>query len=212
MRLVDMSKPTDLAYRRQKAPLALAALGAVVGLSAFGVAPLFSLAIIAVAFVLVTRCIDAEEAFSAVDARLLVLIFSMLGVGKALQTSGAVEAIVGGAAPLLDGLPAFFVIWAVFLLTSVLTELVSNNAVAVTITPVAIALAAALGIDPRPLVITVMLAASASFSTPIGYQTNTLVYGPGGYKFTDFLWIGAPLNLLIGFLTAILVPLMWPLT
>ena len=212
MRLVDVSRPTDQPYRRQKAPFAIAALAGVVGLAALGVAPLFSLAVVAVAFVLITRCIDAEEAFASVDARLMVLIFSMLAVGKALQTSGAIETIVGGAAPLLQGLPPFFVIWAVFLLTSILTELVSNNAVAVTITPVAIALGAALGIDPRPLVITVMLAASASFSTPIGYQTNTLVYGPGGYKFTDFLWIGAPLNLLIGLLTSALVPLFWSLT
>jgi len=97
------------------------------------------------------------------------------------------------------------------LLTSVLTELVSNNAVAVVVTPIAIGLAHSLGIDPRPLVIAVMVAASASFATPIGYQTNTLVYGPGGYSFTDFMRIGIPLNIAIGMLASALIPWFWPL-
>jgi len=102
-------------------------------------------------------------------------------------------------------------IWGIYLLTSVLTELVSNNAVAVVVTPIAIGLATSLGVDPRPLVVAVMVAASASFATPIGYQTNTLVYGPGGYKFTDFMRIGIPLNLSIGVLASLLIPAFWPL-
>ena len=97
-----------------------------------------------------------------------------------------------------------------FLLTSLLTELVSNNAVAVIVTPVAIALAHDLGVDPRPLVVAVMVAASASFATPIGYQTNMLVYGPGGYSFSNFLRVGVPLNLSIGLLSAWLIPKLWP--
>ena len=92
-----------------------------------------------------------------------------------------------------------------------LTALVSNNAVAVVITPIAISLAAALGIDPRPLVVAVMIAASASFATPIGYQTNMLVYGPGGYKFTDFIKVGVPLNLSVGLLASALIPFFFPL-
>ena len=212
MRLVDVSKPAAQAYRRSKAPLAVLALASVVVLSALNLAPIFTLAIVAVAFVLVTRCIDAEEAFAAVDARLMVLIFSMLGVGSALQHSGAINLVTAGIAPILSGMPPFVVIWSIFLLTSVLTELVSNNAVAVAITPVAIALAASLGADPRPFVIAVMIAASASFSTPIGYQTNTLVYGPGGYQFTDFMRVGIPLNLSIGLLSSLLIPMFWPLS
>jgi len=96
-------------------------------------------------------------------------------------------------------------------MTSVLTEMVSNNAVAVVVTPIAIGLGSAMGIDPRPLVVAVMVAASASFATPIGYQTNTLVYGPGGYRFTDFLRIGVPLNLSVGLLASAIIPLIWPL-
>jgi di/tricarboxylate transporter len=108
-------------------------------------------------------------------------------------------------------LPPILIVWAIYLLTSVLTELVSNNAVAVVMTPIAIGLAQALGYDPRPLVVAVMFAASASFATPIGYQTNTMVYGPGGYRFTDFLKVGIPLNLSMGVLASALIPLFWPL-
>jgi len=135
----------------------------------------------------------------------------MLAVGAGLQHSGAMALIVHLMVPVLKTLPPFFVIWSIYLLTSILTELVSNNAVAVVITPIAIGLAAALGIDPRPLVVAVMVAASASFATPIGYQTNTLVYGPGGYKFTDFMRIGIPLNIMLGLLSSFLIPYFWPL-
>ncbi|MCF2870007.1 SLC13 family permease [Octadecabacter sp. G9-8] len=211
MDLVDVSHPSARAYRRAQAPIALAALVMIVGLAAFGVAPIFLLSILAVAIVLITRCIDADEAFSFVDGRLLTLIFSMLAIGAALQASGAVSLIVEGVAPALGMLPPFLIIWAVYLLTSVLTEMVSNNAVAVVVTPIAIGLAIELGYDPRPLVVAVMVAASASFATPIGYQTNTLVYGPGGYKFSDFLKVGVPLNLSIGILASAVIPYIWPL-
>jgi di/tricarboxylate transporter len=211
MDMVDVSKPSQRAYRRGHAPVALAALLGLVVLAAFGVAPILMLSILAVAIVLITRCIDAEEAFSFVEGRLLALIFAMLAIGAALDASGAVRLIAEGLAPVMAMLPAFLVVWAVYLLTSVLTELVSNNAVAVVVTPIAIGLADVLGVDARPLVVAVMVAASASFATPIGYQTNMLVYGPGGYRFTDFMRIGVPLNLSIGILASALIPVIWPL-
>jgi len=211
MDLVDVSHPSARAFRRGRAPLALAALAGIVILAALGVAPILALAVIAVAVVLLTRCIDADEAFSFIEGRLLALIFAMLAVGAALEASGAVRLIVDVMAPALMLLPGVFVIWAVYLLTSVLTELVSNNAVAVVVTPIAIGLADAMGVDARPLVVAVMVAASASFATPIGYQTNTLVYGPGGYRFTDFMKVGIPLNLSIGMLASAIIPLIWPL-
>ena len=211
MDLVDVTQPSARAYRRGHAPVALVALFGIVTLAAFGAAPIFLLSFAAVALVLLTRCIDADEAFSIVDGRLLSLIFSMLAIGAALESSGAVELIVGAVAPWIGLLPGPLIIWAIYLLTSVLTELVSNNAVAVVVTPIAIGLAAALGIDPRPLVVAVMVAASASFATPIGYQTNMLVYGPGGYRFTDFLKVGIPLNLSVGLLASFLIPFLWPL-
>lgn len=210
--LLDVSKPSARAYRRAHAPIAIAALFALVALAGFGVAPIFLLSVLAVAAVLLTRCIDADEAFSHVDGRLLSLIFAMLAIGVALEASGAVTLIVEALAPWMMGLPPFFVIWGIYLLTSVLTELVSNNAVAVVVTPIAIGLAAAMGMDSRPLVVAVMVAASASFATPIGYQTNMLVYGPGGYRFTDFMRAGIPLNLSIGLLASAVIPLIWSVT
>ncbi len=210
-RLVELSMPSERPYRRRHAPVVFSVLAGVVLLAAMGVASIFALAVIGVAIVLLTRCIDAEEAFGFVDGRLLVLIFAMLAIGTALQSSGAVRLIAESLAPYLMGLPAPLLIWGIYLLTSVMTELVSNNAVAVVVTPIAIGLATSLGVDPRPLVVAVMVAASASFATPIGYQTNTLVYGPGGYKFTDFMRIGIPLNLSIGVLASLLIPVFWPL-
>jgi len=211
MGLVDVTKPSGRAFRRAHAPIAVVTLLGIVGLAALGVAPIFLLSIIAVALIFLTRCIDAEEAFSFIDGRLLALIFSMLAIGAALEASGAVRLIVEAIAPGLGALPPFLIIWAIYLLTSVLTELVSNNAVAVVVTPIAIGLAEALSVDARPLVVAVMVAASASFATPIGYQTNMLVYGPGGYKFTDFMKIGIPLNLTVGLLASALIPFFWPL-
>jgi len=211
MEMVDVSHPSVRAYRRGHAPIAVVALVGIVALAGLGVAPILLLSVLAVALVLGSRCIDADEAFSFVDGRLLALIFAMLAIGAALESSGAVRLIVEAIAPGLSSLPPFLVIWAIYLLTSVLTELVSNNAVAVVVTPIAIGLAQAMGIDPRPLVVAVMIAASASFATPIGYQTNMLVYGPGGYKFTDFMRVGIPLNLTMGVLVSALIPLIWPL-
>jgi di/tricarboxylate transporter len=211
MDMVDVSHPTARAFRRGHAPIAIVSLLGIVVLAGLGVAPILALAVLAMAVVLLTRCIDADEAFSFVEGRLLSLIFAMLAIGAALEHTGAITLIVDAVAPSLSALPPFFIIWAIYLLTSVLTEMVSNNAVAVVVTPIAIGLAQAMGIDPRPLVVAVMIAASASFATPIGYQTNMLVYGPGGYRFTDFLRVGVPLNLSVGLLSAALIPFIWPL-
>jgi di/tricarboxylate transporter len=210
MNLGDVSAPSDRAYRRDKAPFAIAAILGIVVLAALGMAPILLLAIVAVAFVLLIGCIDADEAFSFVDGRLLTLIFAMLAIGAALDHTGAIEMVVGYAAPMLTVLPPVLLIWVVYFMTSVLTELVSNNAIAVLMAPIAIALGQAVGMDPRPLVVAVMVAASACFATPIGYQTNMLVYGPGGYKFTDFMRIGIPLNLSLGVIVCLCIPLIWP--
>ena len=212
LNLVDVAKPSARAYRRSHAPIALAALAGLVILAALGVAPILALAVIAVAVLLLTKCVDSDEAFSFVEGQLLALIFAMLAIGAALEASGAVTLIVEALAPYLMNLPPWAIVWAIYLLTSLLTELVSNNAVAVVVTPIAIGLAQVMGFDPRPLVVAVMVAASCAFATPIGYQTNTLVYGPGGYAFSDFLKVGVPLNLTVGMLASALIPLLWPLT
>ncbi|SFP16456.1 SLC13 family permease [Tranquillimonas alkanivorans] len=210
MELVDIARPAAQAFRRSKAPVAVGALGAVVVLAALNVAPILALAVLAVAVILLSRCVDADEAFSFVEGRLLALIFAMLAIGAALQETGAVELIVSGIEPFLADLPPVLVIFAIYVIASTLTELVSNNAVGVILTPIAIQIGVALGLDPRPLVVAVMFAASAAFSTPIGYQTNMMVYGPGGYRFTDYLKVGVPMNLLLGVTASLVIPLIWP--
>jgi len=209
MDMVDISHPTDRAYRRKHAPIVIAVLFGVVIMAALNVAPIQYLAFVGVGIVLLTRCIDGDEAIECVDGRLMALLFGMLGVGAGLEHSGAVEMIVTWIAPGMAGLSPFLLVFAVYALTSFMTEVVSNNAVAVILTPIVIGLAQGLGVDPKPLVITVMIGASASFATPIGYQTNTLVYGPGGYKFQDFLRFGVPLNVLSAIVVTIAVPLMY---
>nr|WP_111298753.1 SLC13 family permease [Paracoccus saliphilus] len=211
MDMVEVNAPSDRAYRRKHAPIVVATLVGVVVLSAFELAPILLLAFIGVAVVLGTRCIDADEALSFVDGRLMALIFAMLAVGAGLEKSGAVQLLVDGVAPWLASLPPWALVMAVYLLATTLTEVVTNNAVAVIVTPLAISLGASLGVDPRPLVVAVMMGASASFATPIGYQTNTLVYGPGGYRFTDFIKVGLPLNILMAIVASTLIPLIWPL-
>lgn len=209
--LVDLASPTGRPYRRDKAPIVLVALAGVVGLSAVGAVPIAAAAVIGVAVVLMTRCIDADEAFAQIDGRLLTLIFAMLAIGEALQNSGAADLIVSALAPLLVGLAPWLALWCVYLIASLMTELLSNAAVAVVVTPIAVSLAAAIGADPRPFVVAVMLAASLSFATPIGYQTNTMVFAPGGYRFTDFMRLGVPLNLGLGLLASLLIPMVWAL-
>ncbi len=209
--LVSISRASGRAYRRRRAPLALLGLVLVVGLAALDVAPIAILALLAVAGILLCRCIDNDEAWGSIDAGILVLIFSMLIVGQGLQETGTVAFVVAWAAPWLEGLPPIALLAALYALTSILTETVTNNAVAVVVTPIAVALAQETGIDPRPLVVGVMMGASASFATPVGYQTNTLVYGAGDYRFSDFLKIGLPMNIIVGVVAVLVIPLVFPL-
>jgi di/tricarboxylate transporter len=139
----------------------------------------------------------------------MALLFGMLGVGAGLEHSGAVERIVEIIAPYMAGMAPWMLVFVIYALTSFLTEVVSNNAVAVIVTPIVIHLAQTLGVDPRPLLMVVMIGASASFATPIGYQTNTLVYGPGGYSFMDFIRFGVPLNVISAIVCTIFVPLLY---
>jgi di/tricarboxylate transporter len=196
-------------FRREKAILAIGTLAAVVFLSAVGFMPIAGLGIIGVAFLLAMRGIDAADAWDALSGELFVLIFAMLMVGKGLENTGAAELVVATALPLLAGQPLIVVVLVLYALASVLTEAVSNNAVAVILTPIAISTAAQLGVDARPLLVAVMFGASASFATPIGYQTNTIVYTAGNYRFSDFVRIGVPMNVLVGLSTCLAIAFMF---
>ena len=198
VQLTHVSESAIRSFRRDKAPLALATLAAVVIGAALLGFPIEAMAIMGVAFVLMTRCLEPDEAWSSLDGSTLVLIFGMLAFGKGLDNAGTIALIVEWLRPLLDSGSPLLLLFIVYAITSTLTEAVTNNAVAVIMTPLAIGLAQAAGIDPRPLVVAVMFGASASFATPIGYQTNTLVYGAANYRFADFVKIGVPMNIVVG--------------
>lgn len=209
--LVNIAEPSMRAFRRGKAPLAIGVMITIVVAAAFNVMPLAGLALLGVAIVLGARCVEPDEAFKAVDWRILALIIAMLSIGTGLEKTGLVEQIVALVSPSLGHMAPWFALAAIYLLSLTLTELVTNNAVAVVVTPIAINLAQALHVDPRPFAVAVMFAASASFLTPIGYQTNTLVYGAGGYRFADFYRYGTPLTLVVAITTLVMIPLLWPL-
>ncbi|WEF25778.1 SLC13 family permease [Paracoccus sp. S3-43] len=211
MGLVDVTRPAARAYRRDRAPIAVLCLLSVVTLAALDVAPIMVLSFLAAAAILLTRCIDAEEAFAFIDARLMAMIFAMLAVGEALEHTGTVALIVDVVTPWLRDLPPFATLIAIYFLGLVMTEILSNNAVAVLLTPIAIALAQSLGHDPRAYVVAVMFSATVAFATPIGYQTHMMVYGPGGYRFSDFLRVGVPLDIICGIVVCLVIPLFWPL-
>jgi len=209
--LISLNAVQERAYRRNKAPIAIAAIAAVMVLAALGVMPIEGLAIIAAAVVVATGCLDVEDAYKSIDWKILALIFGMLAISIAMNKVGLVDSIVGQVMTLSPLLGPLFMLSFIYLLTSILTEIVSNNAVGVLLTPIAIGVAHQLGADPRPFVVAVMFAASASFATPIGYQTNTFVYSAGGYRFMDFVRIGMPLNLLMWAAATLVIPMIWPL-
>ncbi len=208
--LVSVTRPTGRAFRRSRGPITMAAMAAVVMLAALNFMDIGVLALIAVAVILVLRCIDADEAWGAIDGAILALIFAMLVVGKGLENAGAITMIVGWLAPVIANLPPILILGAIYLLASALTETITNNAVAVVLTPIGIQLASEIGIDPRPIIVTIMFGASASFATPIGYQTNTLVYGAAAYRFVDFLKVGIPMNLIVGLASVLAISYFFP--
>jgi di/tricarboxylate transporter len=211
MDLVDLSETTDKPFKRGRAPFVLVVLAAIVLCSSLDLAPIQILSMLGATALLVSGTIEPEEAYNTVSASLLVLILAMLVVGAALDESGAAQMVVDWISPALMQMTPLGVIFVLYFMTQIMTELLSNNAVAVIVTPLAITLAHSLGLDPRPLVVAVMFAATLAFATPIGYQTNTMVYGPGGYRFFDFTRIGLPLNIVTGVVACLLIPVFWPL-
>jgi di/tricarboxylate transporter len=210
--LMNLVQPSEKPVRRAKARIAIAAVLLVMVLAAFDVLPIAALALMAATAVVALGCLEAEEAYGSIRWNILMLIFGMLALGIAMEKTGAAQLIVEDFAAVVGGLGPIAVLAAVYIITSILTEVMSNNAAAILLTPIAIGLAHQLGVDPRPFVVAVMFAASASFATPIGYQTNTFVYSAGGYRFTDFLKIGLPLNLLFATIAILIIPMFWPLS
>ena len=207
---INLSQSNCRPLRRSKVPFAVGALLLFMLLAAFKVAPLIVLALGAALLTLFSKCLEPSEAYDAIDWKVIFMIFGMLGLGTALQKVDVIQMLADsltGWAMILKNI--YVLVALIYLATAILTELISNNAVAALLTPVAISVAQAMDLDPRPLVVAVMFAASASFSTPIGYQTNTYIYGAGGYKFTDFTRVGIPLTIILWTVSIFFIPLMW---
>ncbi|MBM3851656.1 MAG: SLC13 family permease [Verrucomicrobia bacterium] len=208
--------PVPSVSLHRRIPLVLAVIGAVVTAETLDWMPIEIGALAGAALLCLTGCIKPKEAYAAIEWNLLFIIFGMLALGLALQETGAAawlaENIVAGIDRLGAG-PAkpLLILACVYLVTMLLTELLSNNAVAALMLPIALGIAAEAGLAARPFIIAVTIAASAAFATPIGYQTNTYVYGIGGYRFADFVKIGVPLNLLAFLVAMVVIPRVWPL-
>lgn len=198
------STPPD--FRR--APVAMGILAAMVAASATGLLSILEAALLAGGGMLVTRCVPASKARRYVDLSVLVVIASSFALGAAMTKTGA-AAQVAQWLLLIEDLAPWAALGLVYLMTVLFTELITNNAAAVLMFPIAVAVAEQLGVSFMPFIIAIMFAASASFMTPLGYQTNLMVLGPGGYRFTDYLRLGAPLSLIVGITAVTLIPLVW---
>ena len=196
-------------WNRHKAPLAVLFMATMVATMVTGFLSVPVAAMSSALAMVLAGCLRVRQAYRALNWRILFLLVGALAMGKALETSGLAARFAGGMVDLLGGHPMATLL-ALYLCASLLTELLSNGAVAVLMTPIALSLASALSLDPRTFIMTVLFACSASFLTPVGYQTNTLVYGVGGYRYRDFLVVGLPLQALCFLVNLILVPLVWP--
>jgi di/tricarboxylate transporter len=203
--------PLDLPPRRKrKLPVAATIMAAVVLSAAVGLTTIMVAAMAGVVAVFVSGCLTPEEAYEDVDWQPLVLLGSLLPLGIAMQGTGTAELGAARFLELVSGLGPTGILIAFYLLTSIVTEIISNAATAVVLTPLAVALGQSLGLSPMPFVIAVLFAASNSFMTPVGYQTNTFIYGPGGYRFTDFLRLGGPLGLMFAVASGFVIPFFFP--
>jgi len=213
---INLSERKHAKVRKSKAPIAIGALllfmilGALNGRFGIPEIPIVQLAFTSALIVLLTRCVQPQEAYRSVDWKVIFLIFGMLGFGMAIEKSGLAQLIADGLTHGLGIENPYIMLALMYLLAAVMTEIISNNAVAVLLTPLVIVVAHTLGVNPVPFIVAVMFGSSASFSTPIGYQTNTFVYGAGGYKFGDFFKVGAPLAVILWIVASCVIPILWP--
>ena len=205
-----LSKVSDVpVVDRFKAFVALASLSVMILLAGLGVLTIFKAAILAAAVLLLTRTVTPTEARRSIEMNVLIVIACAFGISKALDKTGAASYLAGAIVDSVKTLGPLGALGAVYLVTSLLTEVITNNAAAALAFPIAISTAAQVNADPMPFVIAVAVGASAAFSTPMGYQTNMIVYGPGGYRFRDFVKVGLPLNIIIMIVALLIIPRVW---
>lgn len=195
---------------RDKVYWALGIFAALVATAALNVLSILDAAILAVAAMVLTGCLRLHELYSSISWQTIVMLGCLIPLGAAMENTGLAETVAKELVSVLQGLGPRAVLSGLYLLTSLLTAIMSNNATAVVMIPICLSIATQLGVSPKPFVFAVMFAASASFMTPVGYQTNIFIFGPGGYRFSDFLRVGTPLNLIFWLLATLLLPLFWP--
>jgi di/tricarboxylate transporter len=194
----------------RRALLSLLVMAGAIGVAVLGWMPIVASSLLGCAALVMLRCLRPEEAYAAIDWRVIVLLAGVLPLGIALQKSGGADWVAQHALGWLSGYGPLVMLAAIYLLTALMTEVMSNNAAAVLVVPIAISTAEAMGVDAKPFLVAVAFAASTSFATPVGYQTNTMVYTAGGYRFADFPKIGIPLNLLFWAMAVLLIPRYFP--
>ncbi|EKE76588.1 SLC13 family permease, partial [Gallaecimonas xiamenensis] len=193
-----------------KALLAWGILLGLVGAAGLGLISMLNAALMGAGLMLLTGCMSVGQAEKSLDLPLVITIASSFALGTALQKTGVAGVIAHQLVALSGGKPWLLLI-LVYLAVSLLTEVITNNAAALVMLPIVVEITDKAGLAPTPFVFALMMAASASFATPLGYQTNLMVLGPGGYKFNDFLKVGLPMNLLVGATTLTVLLLGWPL-
>ena len=184
--------------------------GAMVIAATTGLADIMVCAMAAAFLMVLSGCLQLRDAYRAMDSRVLFIIIATIALSAALEKTGASEFYAKAFLSLFRGLDPVYVLSGIILLTSISTHILSNNATAILLLPIAISAALGLGVNPKPFIIAVCFGASACFATPIGYQTNLLVYGPGGYRFSDYLKLGMPLNVLVLVIGSLFIPVIWP--
>jgi di/tricarboxylate transporter len=194
-----------------KARWAMMIFAGLIAAAGLGLADIMVCSLAALFLMILTGCIQLPEAYRAIRGDVLLLIVGMLALGTAMEKTGATQFYADRFLVLFQDAGPVPVLAGIILLTSICTQLLSNNATAVLLLPVAIATALKMGVNPKPFIVAVCFGASACFASPIGYQTNLLVYGPGNYQFSDYLKLGIPLNILVIVMGTLLVPLFWPL-
>ncbi|MFH1028065.1 MAG: SLC13 family permease, partial [Pseudomonadota bacterium] len=197
-------------FRKSRMLSAVVIVAGVVVAAATGVVPIVAGAIVGCILMVMARCLTLDEAYGSINWQVIFLLGGVLTLGTALEKTGAAGLLGGYLVESVGAWGPIALVSGLYLATSLLTELMSNNATAALLAPVAIAAAESLNIDSRPLLMAITFAASASFMTPVGYQTNTLIYGPGQFRYADFLRVGTPLNILFWLLATIFIPQFWP--
>jgi len=208
--LILLSEVTALHRPTAHSAVAFAIMAGVVGLAATNLVPIVAGSVLGAVLMVITGCMRLDEAYKAIEWKVLVMLAGLFSLGVALQKSGADQLLAKGLVESLGSFGPIALLSALYLLTSLLTELMSNNATVALLTPIALSTAAVAEADPRAFIMAVLFAASNSFMTPIGYQTNTLVYGPGQYRFRDFLKVGTPINIMFWLLATFMLPVLWP--